>query len=256
MNLLRQQPLTGYVLHARAYQERRAIYQIFTNEFGLVHGVGAKGALSFVLVNLFATGKNALKTFGQIQPASRFPVMPAGSMAQYALFYMNEVLCRLLMLENACPALWRAYHDEVMLLVGLNCPKDELMLHIKLSLRRFERSLFDELGVAIDFGQDSLGRAIIHDHSYHFIPEKGFVPIISTFTHQIGSLEKSMNRASYLGGDLIMMARADADEGIYLEKLDLFGRLQKDVMNHLLDYKPLHSRKLWQQSLRFKTDRL
>ena len=59
-------------------------------------------------------------------------------------------------------------------------------------------------------------------------------------------------RLSYLGRDLLLMGQAEDDKQIYHQKLEAFGQLQRDVMNYLLDYKPLHSRKLWQQSLLYQ----
>lgn len=238
------------MLHARAYQEKRAIYQLFTSEFGVVHGVGMRGVPSFVPIGLFATGSNALKTFSQIQLTDAFALPPVMGRSQYALLYMNEVLCRLLVLENACPVLWQVYHDEVLHLRSLAC-EDETMQAMKCSLRRFERALFDELGVSIDFACDGLGGAIIDDGYYRFVPELGFVPINSTRIHQAKDAGKRVGRVAYLGSDLLLMRRACDDEQIYVEKLNAFGQLQKEMIDYLLEYKPLHSRKLWQQSLGF-----
>lgn len=241
------------MLHARAYQEKRAIYQFFTREFGMVHGVGVRGVPSFVPIVLFATGKNALKTFSQIQPDAQFALSPMTGRSQYALLYMNEVLCRLLVLENACPMLWQAYHDEVLILRALSSAQDETMSMMKAALRRFERALFVELGVSIDFVCDGLGGAIIHDEYYRFVPEMGFVPIRSTAIHHATDAGKRVSRVAYLGADLLLMGQASDEPQIFVDKLDEFGQLQKEVMDYLLEYKPLNSRKLWRQSLGFLT---
>jgi len=45
---MKNEPLTGYLLHARAYQEKRAIYQFFSAEHGVVHGMGVRGMPSFL----------------------------------------------------------------------------------------------------------------------------------------------------------------------------------------------------------------
>ncbi|WP_353891951.1 recombination protein O N-terminal domain-containing protein [Faucicola atlantae] len=39
---MRQQPLTGYVLHQKPYQENRGLLTLFSAEFGIVHGIGKK----------------------------------------------------------------------------------------------------------------------------------------------------------------------------------------------------------------------
>ncbi|WP_432481272.1 DNA repair protein RecO [Moraxella sp. ZY200743] len=247
---MKNQRLTGYLLHTRPYQEKRAIYQLFSHEFGLVHGVGARGMPTFVLLELFAGGKNELKTFSQIQLSARSVLKPVMGQVQYALLYMNEVLSRLLPLESPCPTLWQVYHEEVIALQALgNLEASGNTRHLKVSLRRFERALFDELGASIDFIYDAVGKKIDAEAYYRFVPEMGFILTTSSIIHQAQSEGKKVSRVSYLGCDLLLMGRADGDEKIYYQKIEEFGQLQRDVMNYLLDYKPLHSRKLWQQSL-------
>ena len=58
---MRNEALVGYLLHQRPYQERRALYYLFSQQHGVVHGVGKKGAPLFMPLQLFATGKRDLK---------------------------------------------------------------------------------------------------------------------------------------------------------------------------------------------------
>lgn len=62
---MKDTPLTGYLLNARAYQERRAIYRFFSREHGVVHGIGVRGMPSFALIELFASGQSSLKNFSK-----------------------------------------------------------------------------------------------------------------------------------------------------------------------------------------------
>ena len=64
---MRNEALVGYLLHQRPYQEKRALYYLFSQQHGVIHGVGKKGAPLFMPLQLFATGKRDLKTFTQIQ---------------------------------------------------------------------------------------------------------------------------------------------------------------------------------------------
>lgn len=100
---MKNEPLTGYLLYAQAYQEKRAIYQFFSAEHGVVHGVGVRGMPSFAVIELFASGQNALKNFTQIHITTTSPPRPLGQ-NQYALLYLNELICRLIAPENPCPA--------------------------------------------------------------------------------------------------------------------------------------------------------
>lgn len=251
---MRQQELTGYILHAKAYQEKRAIYQLFSIEFGVVSGVGMRGVPSFVPLTLFATGKNALKTFTQIQPLPTARLMPIRGQVQYALLYMNEVLSRLLEPESSCEMLWNAYHEEVVQLCTLvEIGSQNLLDELKQALRRFERALFIELGVSIDFAYDGLGMPIASDKYYRFVPEVGFVPNDSMLIDQVNNDGRKLSHATYLGIHLLEMSCAQSDQGVYVQHLQLFGNLQRDVMDYLLGYKPLHSRKLWRQSLYYQS---
>lgn len=250
---MRQQQLIGYVLHARPYQEKRSIYQLFSSEFGMVHGVGVRGLPCFVPMTLFATGKNSLKTFKQIQPMPNISLIPIQGQLQYALLYMNEVLIRLLAVESPCDKLWQSYHTEVLQLQEYQMSSHGLLDMVKQALRRFERALFEEMGVSIDFCYDGLGVPIAPKMYYRFVPEMGFIPNQSILVNQANDEGKKVSRITYLGADLLQMANAKIDKNLYVVHLSAFGQIQRDVMDYLLEYKPLHSRKLWRQSMQYQS---
>ena len=100
---MRNEALSGYLLHQRPYQEKRALYYLFSQEQGVVHGVGKKGAPLFELLHLFATGKRDLKTFSQIamgqietidtdEVATIKNYSQISGQQQYAALYLNEIL--------------------------------------------------------------------------------------------------------------------------------------------------------------------
>nr|WP_240365904.1 recombination protein O N-terminal domain-containing protein [Psychrobacter sp. KH172YL61] len=39
---MRNEALIGYLLHQRPYQEKRALYYLFSQQHGVIHGVGKK----------------------------------------------------------------------------------------------------------------------------------------------------------------------------------------------------------------------
>lgn len=247
---MKNEPLTGYLLHARAYQEKRAIYQFFSAEHGVVHGMGVRGMPSFVVVKLFASGQNALKNFTQIHITTTSPPYPLGQ-NQYALLYLNEIICRLIIAENPCPILWQHYHDSVIQLqtishhdVGDDKMGDDAshkmtgtdkMKHI---LRRFESALFCELGVKIDWDTDELGQAIDVHAYYDFIPTQGFIKSDGTNHGISGMMIKALSKAEY--------------QQFNPANLTLLGQVHRAMMDHLLDHKPLNSRKLWVEQLRYR----
>ncbi len=247
----------------------------FSYEHGVVHGVGARGMPLFAPIWLMANGVNALKSFSQISLGFHpdFGAMcddmdtddvPAPQMdavnyhlikgrVQYALLYMNEVLYKLLAAENPCPKLWQVYHTKTTKLHTLDRLKlddvDEMQA-MRLYLRQFEQALFDELGVAMDYQVDGDGVPINVDTVYRFVPLTGFVPDVAGVADRYGQTVK-LSRQRYRGDELLRMANAVGDTQAQLEWMPQLSQLQKELMDALLDYKPLNSRTLWQQSIRY-----
>ena len=227
---MKNEPLTGYLLHARPYQETRAIYYLFSQEHGVVHGVGKRGLPEFAKLSLFAMGKGGLKNFKDVSIVSA--IYPKRHY-YYALLYLNEVLYRLLVPENPCLGLWQVYQDSLEQIDQLTGGGDDMPL--RLILRNFERALFVELGVEPDFDKDHLGQDIMADGYYEFIPNTGFIK------------DGLSSQALYRGQDLQIMATAKQNPQIYSNQLKQFSQLQRALLDFLLDYRPLNSRKLWQQ---------
>lgn len=238
---MRNEPLTAYVLHARAYQEKRAIYHCFSQEFGIVHGVGKRGAVPFVRLTLLATGKNALKTFSQIEAsyhATRASQTLMRGQGQYALLYLNELLYKLLVLENPCPTLFYHYElavERLLELGDISYHNHDKMTQMKLYLRQFERALFDELGVSVQFACDSLGQPIA-DGYYEFRATDGFVRID----------KKQVGKSVFFGQEIVAMQTSMGD---FVNELGVIHRL---LLDFLLDYKPLNSRRLWLEQLKYQ----
>lgn len=247
---MRNEALTGYLLHHRPYQEKRALYYLFSQQHGVIHGIGKKGAPLFEPLQLFATGKRDLKTFSQMNMAnidthsmSAEPLryQQISGQQQYAALYLNEILWRLLPIEDPMPVLWQHYQDT---LQQLKQPlsADEL----RLCLRQFEQHLFQQLGFAISLAQDSTLVDIEQDSTYRFLPDMGLVPIIQTAIQADASM---IMQAIFSGREIIAMAEC----GITAVTLGMWSRLHRHLIDHLLDYQPLQSRLLWQQQQRYQS---
>lgn len=215
---MKNEPLTGYLLHARPYQEKRAIYRFFSAEHGVVHGVGGRGMPSFVLMECFATGSNSLKNFSQICPKST-PTTHHFGQIQFTLLYLNELIYKLIAPENPCPTLWQSYHHSILAL-----QQHPSMPTTKQILREFESCLFAELGASIDWQVDNLGQAIDPVAHYNFVPNQGFIKT------SIGTKGEKI-----LNPDLVLL-----------------GRIHRQLVDCLLDYQPLNSRKLWAEQLKYR----
>lgn len=259
---MRNEALIGYLLHQRPYQEKRALYYLFSQQHGVIHGVGKKGAPLFMPLQLFASGKRDLKTFTQINiaPLSSFqdsvtqnPLALKDSNVnltqtlhhesisgqhQYAGLYLNEILWRLLPTEDPMPILWQHYQHS---LQQLKQPltADEL----RLCLRQFEAHLFNELGFALTLKHDSLDQPIEPDAWYRFLPDVGLMPIVHNDD------ESAVAQTVFKGNEILMME----EQGVAASTLNAWSRLHRQLIDHLLDYQPLQSRLLWQQQQRYQS---
>lgn len=254
---MRNEALVGYLLHQRPYQEKRALYYLFSQQHGVVHGIGKKGAPLFLPLQLFATGKRDLKTFSQINivqaDISQIDIAQTNNTAmivdqrpyeqisgqnQYAALYLNEILWRLLPTEDPMPILWQHYQDSLRQL------KQPLTANeLRLCLRHFEQHLFTELGFALTLAHDNTLAVIEPDCSYRFLPDVGLVPIV-----QADHLASTTVQTVFDGSEIMIMAKL----GISDITLGAWSRLHRQLIDHLLDYQPLQSRLLWQQQQRYQ----
>lgn len=223
---MRNQSLTGFALHQRKYRERSYILHFFSQEFGRVDGVIRQTPPSlYHLSTLQATGKAELKNFSQLDVQGQPFYLQ--QKALFAGFYLNEVLLRLLPLEEAMPATYQVYIFTLEQLKQLpkNDPKD---LQLKIILRQFEQIFLEELGYAIDYFADSLGNEIDPAQFYLFIPQEGFIPNIQP--------------RGFSGKELLLLGQ---DQQIRSENVALLAKLYRTILTELLGNKPLKSRQLW-----------
>lgn len=271
---MRNQELFGYVLHHKPYKESRALYYFFSADHGVVHGIGKKGMPLFEPIQLFATGKRALKTFSQMavqrtQNPLSFQTITGES--QYAALYLNEVLVRLLPVEDAVPSVWQSYADSLM---QLKQSPDAMSL--RMCLRAFEQVLFMELGYMPSLTHDSQHEQISETQRYRFVPEVGLVRLSDTDDAQsaddiasanarddvraselevnsLGSQAAShfANHGVFLGHELLAIAHHELNEN----NIKVISRLYRLLIDHLLDHQPLQSRRLWQQQRAYQSKR-
>ena len=244
---MRNEALVGYLLHQRPYQEKRALYSLFSKEHGVIHGIGKKGAPLFEPLQLFATGKKELKTFSQINLAPlAYDISSEKSISyaqisgqqQYAALYLNEILWKLLPIEDPMPVLWQYYQDSLLTLKQSLTPQQ-----LRLCLRQFEQQLFKQLGFGVSLTHDSSLINIAPDNAYRFLPDVGLV-LFSQTDSQLSDTVQIL----FEGSELIAMSEL----GITDITLSAWSRLYRLLLDHLLDYQPLQSRLLWQQQQRYR----
>jgi len=230
----------AFVLHARPFQENQQLVELLTEYDGKVSAlvyVGQskrsikKGLLQpFLPIKLIFKRQDAhLKRITNIEASAKSYALSKNSL--YSAFYINELLVRLLNDDIMCESLFTHYQTTLSLL-SQNLP-------IAPQLRRFELALLDELGLSFDFSPvfDENSDSIA---GFYYLAEQGFMP---AYKYAVNHITTPYFNTEHL--------QAIA-EHVYYEKQQLnaeaeqtFKLLMRDVINHLLDGKPLHSRKLF-----------
>ena len=226
---MRNQELMGFALHQRKYRERSHILHFFSQEFGRVDGVIRQlPPALYHRATLQANGKSELKNFSQLDVQGQPFFLQ--HRALFAGFYLNELLLRLLPLEEPMPNTYQAYLHALEQLKNLPI-QDDADFILKVTLRGFETTFLNELGYQIDYTQDALGQDIEPDGYYQFIPQEGFVA--------------NSSMQGFLGQNLIELAQSTH---IHPHNVNILSKVYRSLFADLLGHKPLKSRQLWVSS--------
>ncbi len=171
---MRVQDQPVYVLHRRPWRDNSLVLDVLTLHHGRL-SVIAKGALSSKRnagawmqtcqpLIIGWSGRSALKTLTEFET-------PASSVALqgerlFCGFYLSELVLALLPEHEAYPEVFHAYAQAL----------ESLYIQDELSvvLRRFELVLLQNIGLAPDFGRDTLKQPISADVFYWLDMEEGF----------------------------------------------------------------------------------
>jgi DNA repair protein RecO (recombination protein O) len=164
----------SFVLHSYPYKETSLIVDMFTRDHGRI-GVVAKGAKrplsklrgvlqTFQPLSITFSGKSELRTL--IDADWVGGMLPVEKTALLCGFYLNELLVKLLARDDPHPKLFDHYVATLNELAH-NEP-------VQIVLRKFERALLKETGVAADLTRDTGTRAPVEaDGAYVVDPERG-----------------------------------------------------------------------------------
>ena len=174
----------GYVLHSYPYRETSLILQVWTEKHGRI-GIVAKGArrpksasrsvlVPFQPLALDWFGRAELKTLKTAEPTcAATPLAGANLMSA---FYLNELLLKLTTREDPHEGLFAAYDRAISDLRALSRLAPRASTAIEPILRRFELSLLQELGYAVELTRDAMHAAIEADRDYWYVLERGPMP--------------------------------------------------------------------------------
>ena len=221
-----------YILHNRSYRETSLILDIFSRRYGRISLV-AKGARKQKNVkrallqpgrkiNIAWTIRRELGTLTGVEPGPGNQLFGADRLL--TVFYINELLTRLLHRHEPHPELFDAYETA---LSQLNNASTE-----QVTLRIFEKRLLEALGYGLVLDSDTGGNVIQSQQNYNYRLEQGPVPGISVN----GGGMKISGRAL-----LALAAEKFNDELVLAEA----KQLMRMALGVLLGDKPLVSRELY-----------
>jgi DNA repair protein RecO (recombination protein O) len=191
----------AFVLHSYPYKETSLIVDMFTRDFGRI-GLVAKGAKrphsklrgvlqTFQPLQASWSGKSELRTMIDAEWVGG--MLPLEKTALLCGFYLNELLVKLLARDDAHPALFDHYVATLNALAhGEPAP---------IVLRKFERALLKETGVAADLTQCTSTRAPVDPGvDYVVDPERGprLVRAADTWPAVSGKTLLDMENEDYL----------------------------------------------------------
>ena len=233
----------AFVLHARPFKENQQLLELLTESAGkisaLVYVGQSKRAIKkgmtqpfLPLTFTFKESHTALINITTIEATGNAYSLTKNKL--YCGFYINELLVKLLINDIACDALFEQYQLTLLSLTE-NLP-------IAPQLRQFELSLLAELGQSFDFtpvfneaGEDVIG--------FYYLPEQGFVP---AYKYSMDHIKTPWFQTVHLQ----MIAEHIYDEQVLNHQgaAHTFKLLMRNVLNHLLDGKPLNSRQLFEKN--------
>ena len=223
--------LRGYVLHRRAYRETSYIVDLFSFEAGRVSAV-AKGIRNsksdrksllqpFRPLRFQLTGKTELKNVKLLE--SNGNALQLQGRALFCAMYLNEVINRLL--PQGLPSEWMFERYQH----ALNSL--ESSVDLELTLREFEFSLLEEMGMLADWYSDGSSGEPVRDNAWYvYSPEQGYV-----LSH------RSEQKYRIPGSALLALG-----EGTWTPEARRAAKLiNRQALNIMLGGKPLKSRELF-----------
>jgi DNA repair protein RecO (recombination protein O) len=165
----------AFVLHTRIFGDSSLLVDLFTLNYGIITAI-AKGVrapkaklrgllLPFVPLLISWSGKTELYHLSKVEPHQVSYCLLGKSLV--CGFYLNELLLRLLHHHDAHPELFHIYQTTI---AFLNQAKN-----IQIALRLFEKRLLMSIGYGLSLTEDVENQKIIHDATYYYVHEQGFV---------------------------------------------------------------------------------
>lgn len=224
----------AFMLHRKPYRETSALVYLFSQTHGRLSCVAKgvqrpksqwRGLLQpFVPIQISFSGRGELKNLTQVDAAG-IPYSLSGTRSFCAL-YVNELLSRCLLNDEAMPLVFDAYVKTLTALRDQDLEK---------TLREFEWCLLDEMGYGIDFLHDAqTGAAIESAQMYQFQVEYGFTQQDAVF-----------NQTVTFSGEVILRLQQHCWD---VETLSAAKQIFRVALKSIIGDKPLKSKALFRTS--------
>ena len=165
-----------YVLHAYPFRETSLILEVFSRSYGRI-ALMARGArrprsslrgllMSFQPLELGWAGAGEVATLMKAEWVGGQPLLE--QRALWVGYYINELLVNLLPREDGHERLYEAYETLLR----------QLAIEVReANLRRFEKTLLQELGYGLNLTHDRNDQAIRPELDYRYEIENGATPL-------------------------------------------------------------------------------
>jgi len=231
----------AYVLHSYPYRETSLILQMWTEKHGRM-GLVAKGArrprsparsvlVPFQPLVVSWFGRGELRTLKSAEPDGA--ATPLGGQGLMSAFYLNELLLKLTHRDDPHEKLFAAYDEAIGALRAISRDKAAVAT-IEPVLRRFELTLLQEVGYAVELAREAGSRMpIAAEREYWYVVERGPVPA--------GEGEPPPDTVRLRGLTLIDLERGRFEDAATVAQAKQLMRL---LINHSLDGQELTTRAL------------
>lgn len=225
--------IEGFVIQKRDYRNNSFILTVFTKSGKVLRGILNKA--NKYCLNLYKAYswkiylRQGLSLITEVEITS----------TQYAItgtnnfcgLYINELIGRLYDGFEDAELIYKAYISVLSELSSIHQQQE-----LEKKLRLFELQLFNHLGYGIDFNYDQQGNKICAESQYIFTPGEGFI-----YYNTGKSFEQ--NLLTFNGADLLIIGANMVNEKTILT---LLKKINRSMINYLLQGKPLISRKFFE----------
>ncbi|KGM06015.1 DNA recombination and repair protein RecO [Methylophaga thiooxydans] len=223
---------SAFVLHHRPFRETSLLVDALTRDHGRVslvaRGMRQQKKRQSHVLQLFQPlwiswyGYSELHTLGQAESSeSAFRLIGKASLCG---LYLNELLVRLLPIQESEPVIYDAYYQA---LQSLQQNENEQVV-----LRLFEKRLLAELGYGLVLRHEAGSLTPIEDNGlYRYLPDSG--------------PQRQLNAGKEPSISGRSLRQLDEEDGFDETSLKEIKIMMRTVINYYLGGKPLHSRQLF-----------